>query len=70
MEMHEKPQQRLILLPEIDNSSTSLPQDANDIEDAIPPQKVKDLQAVVNAVDHYVWKCVLFISMGIMMFFA
>ena len=53
MEMHDKPEQRLILLPEIDNAPTLSPQDANEIEDAMPPQKVEDLQAIVNAVDHY-----------------
>ena len=26
---------------------------ANEIDDAMPPQKVEDLQAIVNAVDHY-----------------
>ena len=53
MEMHDKPEQHDIILPNFDNPSSSAPQDANEIEVSIPQQKVQDLQAVVNAIDHY-----------------
>lgn len=59
LDMHEKPEQRLISLPDLsktDDRPDPSPTDAKEIKEInkiVPDEKLQDLQMVINSIDHY-----------------